>query len=159
MLAFSYFKKEKKQILFIQIVSYIFFTVHYYFLNGITGAICNLVGLIAFVVIFLFDKYSLKHKVPIAVFFVAVLLGINIMTFQNVWSIFPMIASTVVIMSFVKEKDSENYIRGIGVIAAVCWLLYAIVYKSYVAITFEVITLIDVCIAFIKNYKKVEEKK
>ena len=45
-LAFSYFKKEKRQILFMQIVAYVFFTIHYYLLNGITGAICNLIRII-----------------------------------------------------------------------------------------------------------------
>ncbi len=60
-----------------------------------------------------------------------------------------MLASTIVIISFL--EDNENTIRWIGVLAAICWLLYAIVYKSYIAIVFEVITLINVIIAFIKN--------
>ena len=74
------------------------------------------------------------------------------MTFQNFFSIFPLIASVIVIVSFL-EKD-ENNIRAIGVVAAVCWLIYAIAYKSYIAIIFEVITLIDVCVAFLKNWRK-----
>ena len=47
--------------------------------------------------------------------------------------------------------NSENHIRGIGLICAVCWLIYAIAYKSYIAIIFEVITLIGTIVAFIKN--------
>lgn len=148
-LAFSYFKKEKKQILFIQIIAYIFFTIHYYLLNGITGAICNLIGLFALITIYFFEKYKLKNKLLISMFFMFLLLIINIMAFQNAFSIFPMIASIIVIISFL--EDSEKIIRGIGVISAVCWLIYAIAYKSYIAIVFEVITLIDVCIAFFKN--------
>lgn len=148
-LALSYFKKEKKQILFMQIISYIFFTIHYYLLNGITGAICNLIGLFALVTIYLFDKYKLKNKIFISILFIIALLAINILTFQNIYSIFPMLASTIVIISFL--EDNENTIRWIGVLAAICWLLYAIVYKSYIAIIFEVITLINIIIAFIKN--------
>ena len=64
-LALSYFKKEKSEILFIQIISYIFFVMHYYLLNGITGAICNLIGLFALVTIYLFEKYKLKNKILI----------------------------------------------------------------------------------------------
>lgn len=148
-LALSYFRKEKRQILFMQIISYIFFVIHYYLLNGITGAICNLIGLFALLTIYLFEKYKLKNKVTISIFFMIILLIINILTFQNIYSIFPMIASIIVIISFL--KNNEDFIRGIGVLAAICWLLYAIVYKSYVAITFEVITLLNVCIALIKN--------
>ena len=147
-LALSYFKKEKKQILFMQIIAYIFFTIHYYLLNGITGALCNLIGLFALVTIYLFDKYKLKNKVFISILFIIALLAINIITFQNIYSIFPMLASTIVIISFL-ENDA-NTIRWIGVLAAICWLLYAIVYKSYIAIVFEVITLINIIIAFIK---------
>lgn len=151
-LALSYFKKEKKQILFMQIISYIFFTIHYYLLNGITGAICNLIGLFALVTIYLFEKYKLKSKIYVSILFMILLIGINIMTFQNIYSIFPLVASVIVIISFL--EDNENTIRWIGVLAAICWLLYAIVYKSYIAIVFEVITCINVTIALMKNIKK-----
>lgn len=155
-LALSYFKENKRQILFMQIIAYIFFTIHYYLLSGITGAICNLIGLFALVTIYLFEKYKWRNKLLVSIFFIALLLIINIMTFQNIFSIFPMVASIIVIVSFLEEN--ENVIRGIGVISAVCWLLYAIVYKSYVAIIFEVVTLIGVCIAFIKNIRSKEAK-
>lgn len=148
-LALSYFKKEKRQILFMQVFSYIFFVIHYCLLNGITGAICNLIGLFALVVIYLFDKYKLHNKFLISMIFVLLLLIINIITFQNIFSIFPMIASIIVIISFL--SNDENHIRIVGVISAICWLIYAIVYKSYIAIIFEVITLIDVCLALYKN--------
>ena len=86
--------------------------------------------------------------------FVIVLLIINLLTFQNVFTIFPMLASVIVIVSFI--DDRENVIRWIGVIAAVCWLFYAIAYKSYVAIVFEVLTLLNVCVALFKNKKNID---
>lgn len=150
LLALSYFKKEKRQILFMQIFSYMFFVIHYYLLNGITGAICNLIGLFALVTIYVFEKYKLKNKKLVLTFFIILLLAVNLTTFQNIYSIFPMIASVIVIVSFL--ENDENDIRGIGVLAAICWLIYAIVYKSYIAIVFETITFIDVVIAFVKNY-------
>ena len=118
-------------------------------LSGITGAICNAIGLIALVSIYLFEKYSWKNKNLVALGIVLLLLMINILEFQNIYSIFPMIASIIVILSFL--MDSEDYIRGIGLIAAVCWLIYAIVYKSYISIVFEILTLIGTFIAFVKN--------
>lgn len=151
-LALSYFKKNKKEILFMEIIAYIFFTIHYYLLNGITGAICNLIGLFALISIYLFDKYKLKNKYLVSIFFVIILLIINIVNFQNIYSIFPMIASTIVIISFL--SNDENKIRIVGVISAICWLIYAIVYKSYIAIIFEVITLINVFLALFRNIKK-----
>ena len=148
-LAFSYFRKEKKDILFMQIFSYLFFTTHYYLLNGITGAVCNILGLVAFIIIYLFDKYDVKNKNLLTICIIPFVVVIAFLTFDNVYSIFPIIASVVAILSFL--TDSESIIRAIGIVAAICWLIYAVVYDSYVSIVFEVITLIFVAIAFIKN--------
>ncbi|MBR3003025.1 MAG: YgjV family protein [Clostridia bacterium] len=148
-LSASYYKKEKKEILFMQIIAYIMFTIHYYLLSGITGAICNLIGLFALITIYLFEKYKWKKLNVIAFIFILLLMIINIISFQNVYSIFPLIASVIVIISFL--MSDENYIRGIGLISAVCWLIYAIAYNSYISIIFEIVTLIGVIIAFSKN--------
>ena len=156
LLSLSYYKKEKIQILFMQIFSYIFFSVHYYLLNGITGAICNLLGLFSMITIYMFEKYRLKNKIPVSIFFIALLLAVNIMTFQNIFSIFPMVASVIVIISFL--ENNENDIRGIGVLSAICWLVYAIAYKSYISIVFEVITFINVVIAFVNNLSHKKKK-
>ncbi len=156
-LALSYYKKEKRQILFMQIIAYVFFVIHYYLLDGVTGALCNLIGLFALVTIYLFDKYKWKYKTLASIFFIVLLLAINIMNFQNIYSIFPMIASVIVIISFI--ESNENVIRGIGIVAAVCWFIYAVVYKSYIAIVFEVLTLINIIIAYIKNYPKKKKEE
>ena len=151
-IAASYYKKEKKKILFLQILAYIFFTIHYYLLSGITGVICNLIGLLALIGIYIFDKYKLKNKKLIVSLFVLLLIIANITTFQNIYSFFPMIASVISIISFLSDK--ENNIRIVGSISALCWLIYAIVYKSYITIFFEVVTLIITLIALIKNKSK-----
>lgn len=150
-LAISYYQKDKRNILFLHIIAYIMFTIHYYLLSGITGAICNLIGLFALFSIYIIEKYKWKNKNYIAGLFIITLFIINIVTFQNVFSIFPLIASIVVILSFM--SDNEDFIRGIGVISAVCWLIYAIAYKSYISIVFEIITLVGTVIAFAKNTK------
>ena len=151
LLCFSYFKKEKKQMLFVQIISYIFFGLHYFLLSGITGAICNFIGFLALLVIYLFEKYHLKNKLYVSFLFVIILILANVMTFQNIYSIFPLIASVIATLSFL--IDDENIIRKIGAVSAICWLIYAIVYKSYISIIFEIVTLIDVIIALFKNKK------
>lgn len=156
-LSLSYFKKKKRDILFIEIIAYLLFSIHYYLLNGITGAICNLIGLIALVTLYLFDKYKLHNKLLVSIFFIIVLFIVNIITFQNIYSIFPMIALTIVILSFL--SNNENLIRKVGVISAICWLVYAIVYKSYISIIFEAITFVNVCFALYKNIKKKRKRR
>ena len=150
-LGYSYFRKEKKEILLIQIFAYIMFILHYQFLGAITGSVCNLLGLISFLIIYLFDIYKKNKKILIGVL-LPILIIIALITFENIYSIFPIIGSVFAIISFI--SDDENFIRQIGIFAAICWLIYAIVYKSYVAIVFEVITLIVVVIAYFKRRKK-----
>lgn len=147
----SYYQKEKNGILFMHIVAYIMFTLHYYLLSGITGAICNAIALVALLSIYFIEKFKWKNKNLVSCIFIILICIINIVTFQNVFSIFPMIASSIVIVSFL--LDSEDYIRGIGLISAVCWLIYAVAYKSYISIGFELFTIIGTLIAFVKNTK------
>lgn len=152
LLALSYYKKDRKKILFLQILSYIMFVIHYYLLGGITGSICNLLGLIGFLIIyFLEDKY--KNKLEFFVFPVVIsIIVVSLFTFKDLYSIFPIFASISVLISFL-EKD-VHVIRLIGVFSAVCWLVYAIYCKSYVAIIFEVLLLSSTFVSVLKNNRK-----
>ena len=155
-LAQSFLKKDKKQILLMQIIAYLFFAVHFYLLSGLTGAICNLIGLFALLTIYIFDKYKIKHKEIVSIFYIALIIIVNIITYQNIFTIFPMISLTIVIISFL--VDNENIIRIIGFISTCCWLIYGIAYKSYISIVFQVYTLIDIIISFIK-YSSFKQSK
>ena len=82
LLAASYFKKEKNKILYMQIIAYIMFTIHFYLLSGITGAICNAIGLVALIVIYLFEKNKWKNKNLIAWLFIGIIIIINIFQYS-----------------------------------------------------------------------------
>lgn len=152
LLSVSYYRKNKKDILFIQILSYIMFVIHYYLLGGITGSICNLLGLIGFLVIYFFEKNH-KNKLPLLISpVVLAILIISLLTFKNIYSIFPIFASISVLISFL-EKD-VHIIRLIGVFSAICWLVYAIYCDSYVAIVFEVLLLLSTFVSVIENNRK-----
>ena len=151
LLAISYFYKKKKDILFTQIVSYIFFVVHYYLLSGITGAYCNLIGLIAFVIIYLIDNRDIKYKKYIKLSMAPIVVLLSLFTYNDIYSIFPIVAVGAVMLSF--SYDNEHFIRFIGVVSALCWLIYAIYCGSIAAIIFEVITLIVITCSIIKNIK------
>ncbi len=158
-LSISYYKKEKHKILFMQIIAYVLFAIHYYMLSGITGAVCNIIGLIALVGIYLSDKYKSNNKKSLIAFIIVLMLIITLYTAfinKEIFAIFPIIASVSVIISFL--TNNEDTIRMIGVLAAVCWLIYARICGSYVAIVFEIITLLFTLIALVKNSKKRLEK-
>ncbi len=151
LLALSYYKKDKKNILLLQILSYVMFVIHYYLLGGITGSICNLLGLVGFLIIYFFENKT--KKLPILI--IPIVLGIiiiSLFTFKDLYSIFPIFASISVLISFL-EKDT-HVIRLIGVFSAICWLVYAVYCNSYVAIIFEVLLLLSTFISVLKNNRK-----
>ena len=148
LLAYSYFKKEKKEILFIQILAYIGFTTHYFLLSAKTGTICNILGFLAIIFIYILSDNK-KYKKILVMILIPILLAITYYSYENIYSLFPVFACFITFLSFL-NKD-ENIIRFIGIISAVCWLVYAIIYISYSAIIFEIIIIISSIVAFIKN--------
>ncbi|MBR1413659.1 MAG: YgjV family protein [Bacilli bacterium] len=151
LLAFSYFKKEKREILFIQIIAYIGFTTHYILLEAVTGTACNVLGFIALILIYFFSKDEKKKKILVLIL-IPLLILMSFLSYENIFSLFPVIACLLTFNSFLSKEESK--IRFIGIISAVCWLIYAIIHGSYSAIIFEVVTVVATTIAYVK-YKKV----
>ena len=152
LLSISFYRKGKKQILFMQIIANIFFTVHYSMLSGVTGAISNVLGLITYTAIYIFDKYNLKKsKNILSLIMIIFLLIAVIFVYENIYSVLPFIAFSIAIISFL--IGDEDKIRKLGIIVAICWLIYAIVYVSYAAIVFEFITLVATALSLIKRHK------
>ena len=149
-LAFSYFKKNKKDILFIQIFSTIGFAMHYYLLGGITATVCNLISLLIIIIIYFFERHNGKNKKVLILSTIPLLILISLFTYENIFSIFPIVASSIVLVSFI--ISNENTIRISGIISALCWMVYAIIYKSYAGIFFETFSAVSTFIAFLKNF-------
>ena len=150
LLAYSYFKKNKKEILFIQILAYIGFTTHYFLLDAKSGTICNILGFISLILIYFFSKNDKKKKILVLTL-IPLLIAMSYFSYENIFSLFPVFACLITFISFL-SKD-ENIIRFIGIVSASCWLVYAIIYMSYSAIIFEIIIIISTVIAYNKNKK------
>lgn len=151
LLAYSFYKKEKKKILYIQILAYIGFTTHYALLKALTGTVCNIIGFIALILIYFFSDDVAKKKKLVLVL-IPLLIVMAFLSYENIFSIFPVVACLLSFNSFL-SKD-ENKIRFIGIISASFWLIYAIIHVSYSAIIFEAITVVSTIIAYLKNRKK-----
>ena len=83
-IAFSYFKKTKKSILIIQILAYILFTIHYSMLMARTGTMCNILGLISLILIYIFDYYFPKKKNILIFILIPILVIISLLTYDNI---------------------------------------------------------------------------
>lgn len=146
---YSFYKKEKLQILFLQFLSNIIFGIHYFLLSGLTGAACSILSALMLISMYICEKKEVKNKKIVALVIIIVLAVISAITYENIFSIFPIIATAISAISFI--FDSETFIRFVGVIAAICWLIYGAICMSYSAMVFETIIIITTIIAIIKR--------
>lgn len=148
LLAYSFFRKKRIEILLIQIFAYIGFTTHYALLGALTGTVCNVLGFIALILIYFFSNDNKKKKILVMIL-LPLLAVMSYLSYENIYSLFPVFACLITFNSFL-SKD-ENKIRFIGIISASCWLVYAIIHVSYSAIIFEAVTVVATIIAYVKN--------
>lgn len=148
LLAYSFFKKQKRKILFIQILAYIGFTTHYALLGALTGTVCNIIGFIALILIYFFSEDIKKKKILVLVL-VPLLIVMSFLSYENIFSLFPVAACLITFIIFL--SNDENKIRFVGIISASFWLVYAIIHISYSAIIFEAATVASTIIAYVKN--------
>lgn len=149
-LIWSYQKKKKVEILVLQIISAIIFSIHYYFLNAATAVFCNIINCIVFLLIYFYEKKN-KNKLSLFVIMIPLLIIISLISWDGISSILPIIASIIVLIGFL--LNNENDIRLIGIISSLCWLIYGLIYISYSAIIFNAVTIITTSLA-IKKHKK-----
>ena len=155
LLANSYFSKEKKKLLIIQIASNIFLAIHFYFLSGIAGAICDIVSVISDTIIYVCDKKKVKNKVLLTIILIAFLFLSCFGTLYLVHSpftykeVFPIFATCMILVSLI--SNSKSFIRIVGLIAAICWLVYGIICGSVAGIFFEIVIIISTIASYIKG--------
>ena len=146
-LVLSFYKRETITILTYQITSNFAYTVHYFLLGGLSGAFCSLIGIIRNIVLIKSDNK--KIIMPI---FISLYLIITIVFYEDIYSLFPMIAnSTYLVMLTAKNK--KNILIG-ALISSILWVLYSIFVSSYVTVVTESILFISNIIQLIKLKKQ-----
>ena len=146
-LVLSFYKKETVTILTYQITSNFAYTVHYFLLGGLSGAFCSLIGIIRNIV--LIKSNNKKIIIPIFVF---LYLLVTIIFYENIYSIFPMIANSIYLIC-ITLKDKKTLLKG-AIISSILWILYSIFVSSYVSVVTESILIISNTIQLTKLNSK-----
>lgn len=146
-LAISYFCKKKAQILLWNIVASVILAVHFYFLEGLTGALCNLVGGAAMAAIYFYEKYGGRNKKLLIGLMFPVAALIALFSWQDWSSLLPIAASIILVAGFIFTR--EQYIRIAGLIGGSLWLIYSLVVGSIPGVICEAFVLIGTVIALV----------
>lgn len=143
----SYQQKSHKNILTFQMISGLLFTVHYIMLGAYTGAVMNLLGAVRSLVYSnRGKKWSSSILWPIC-FSIAFLIS-GILTWDNVFSVFPLIA--MLMSSVVLWIEQPKINRILSLPTSSCWLIYNIKTLSYPGIITEIFVLSSIVIGIIR---------
>lgn len=143
-LVLSYYKKKPITILMYQITSNFAYAVHYFLLGGISGAFNCVISIIRNIVLIKVKN----NKVLISLLFIGLYLLVTVIFYENIYSVFPMLANSIYLLLIMKNSRKSILIGGI--FDAFFWLIYSIFVFSYVGIVTEGILIVSNTVQLIK---------
>ena len=151
-LAISYFCKKKSQILIWNIVASLILALHFFLLEGLSGALCNLIGAAAMAAIYFYEKRGGKNKKLLIGLMFPVGIAIAFLSWQGILSLVPIAASMVLISGFIFKKPQQ--VRITGVIGGLLWLIYSIFVGSIAGVACEIVVTTATAIALFVNQER-----
>ncbi len=149
----SFWFKQKKQIIFVQIIANGFLAIHYYMLNAMSGGIICLITVIRN--IFLYDKKDKKTVVFYGIIFSMIYVLIGMIMYDGIVSLIPTIAT--IFFTYLLLKEDPNDIRLGTILVSIMWVVYNVFVDSYVGVINEVILIVSTFAAY-QNCKNLRKK-
>lgn len=157
----SYQQKTRNRAIAFQLIGSLMFSVNFFLLGAIVGAILNVVSAIRAVVFLNKDKLHANHPAWLAGFILVYLLSfvLTFTAFDKVPSpvnllveFLPVIGMTATTVSF--RMSDAKAIRRFGLISSPSWLIYNIANFSIGAIACEVLSLGSIIIGIFRHDRK-----
>ena len=155
-IVFSYQQKSHKNILTFQMVSGLLFTVHFLLIGAYTGCVSNLIGALRSLIYANRGKNKFTDFKLWPVIFSVVFTVSGIMTWADIYSVFPIIA--MVMSSVVLWIDSPKINRAFSIPTSACWLVYNIPNSSISGVATEIFVLSSIVIGMLRLDRKKREK-
>ena len=145
----SYHFKERKSILLIQLISFVFWVTHFVLLGAYTGA--ALAAFAAFrLAIFSFKKKDNWIGRPVTMWaFIGALIILTILTANAYWAVFALIGGIFAIIA--SWQNNQNRIRLLFIPSHLGWIIYDIIAGSYGGAFSEAMLGLSALIGFFKK--------
>lgn len=155
---FSVFSKSKLSIVFWLIICDLLFSAHFWLLGGLTGTYIFIVDIVFLITTYILKKYN-KDK---AIFYTGFIFGIisiatSLLTWNNYYSIFPMIGMTNYFICMSQKSILVNKIS--LAINNICNTIYMFLLTSYFGAGLNALLIIFSIVACIKTYKDIYKNK
>lgn len=144
--------KTKEKILICQIIANILVAIQYFCLNALTGGVVAIINVIRCLIFYYYKKKDKKPSLIFLSIFILVAIGSGILTWQNGFSIIPIIAT--IVFTYGLWQDNVKITRICTAITAGNWTIYNIIVKAYAGAIQSVAECISAIIAMIRHKGK-----
>lgn len=141
--------KDRKKLLFYQMIANIFYSIQYALLNAFGAASLNIISSIRCLV---FNKFKTKIPFYILLIFILLIIGTLLYSYNGLISLLPVIISLIYVIT---SYGNNMLIIRIGfLISAILWIIFNLnvgAYTSLIGNTFEIVSSL---IAIFRHRKK-----
>lgn len=148
----AFHKNRKEKILGNMILSNLFDLIHYLLLGAYSGCITKLLAMCRNVFVIFKDKNkALSSNIFLYIFILTYTIS-GILTFENVWSILPIISAIIYAVAI--WKGNELTLKKAACFGYFLWLIYNILVLSISGILSNIVSICSLFIAIKNNSKK-----
>ena len=149
--------KTKEKILMCQIIANILVAVQYFLLNALTGTVVAVINVVRCIIFYYYKKKNKKPSIIFLTIFIIVAIVLGILTWQNGFSIIPIIATMV--FTYGLWQDNVKVTRICTAITAGNWTIYNVIVKAFTGALQSVAECFSAIIAIWRNKEKVKEQE
>lgn len=147
--------KTKEKIVMCSVFANIVVAIQFFLLNAITGAVVSIINTIRCIIFYYYKKKDMKPSIIILLIFEIIAVVSGIMSWQNIWSIIPIIVT--IVYTYGLWQDNVKVIRIATGIAGLGWAIYDVIVMAYVGAIQEASQLVSAIIALFRNRKEIKD--
>ena len=144
----SFQQMERKHVMLFQMTASALFCIQLFMVGAITGGCVDSISFVRTVVFSQNDKKWAASPVWLGVF-IAAMIATGILTWQDGWSILPIIGSVLSTVALWMKKS--GHIRIISLFVGPCWLVYNLIHGAYTGALNEVLAMISIVIGMVRH--------
>ena len=149
--ALSYQPKKRSTIIALNATSRVLYVIQYIMLGAFAGAILDVVGLIAAIIVGQKDKFKHHRKLILILTLLTIVIigGCTAVVNQNIIDILPIFGVCLQISAL--WASDTNRIRKLSLIGSPCWLVYNVISKAYGSVLGDIAGIISIIIALLRK--------
>lgn len=143
--------KRHRTIMILMVVCSFIWCMHYCFLGLFTPVMMNIVNVIRNIVYSFRDRKWAQSKL-IPVVFVALSIALAVITWDNIWSVLPLIAA--VFTTVANWQTDTKILKYMTIPVCICWFIFNFINHSYAGMANEILALASIIISLTRIKKQ-----